>query len=348
MKTEKKPTKVKHNERSNKQKRLSRQIQKLLEEKGMETFQKVKKVILEERLECRELCDALKHFLSYKSSGFLVRPALLSLGCEAVGGDSKIISDVAVPLVLMSGGIDIHDDIIDGSRTQDSSLTVLGKFNKDIALLTGDALLFKGLIMWHKLAQKRLSVKKFIDLSKILEEAFSELGDGQALELGLRGKTGIEPERYISIVKKKAADIAALLHIGAILGNAPSRGIEDLINYGRCLGMLWVLNDDLIDMYDYKEMKRRAENGCLPLPVLYALRSPEFKSQIREILLKKKMTRRDAEVAFQLVADGRGLERTKKVMQSLASQAYTRTGRFMNSEWLKLLIGDAMGLVSQM
>ena len=74
----------------------------------------------------------------------LTRPALFSLVCEAVGGDPDITMPIAISITLISGAIDIHDDIIDQSKTKGDQPTVFGKFGKDIALLVGDALMFKG------------------------------------------------------------------------------------------------------------------------------------------------------------------------------------------------------------
>jgi geranylgeranyl pyrophosphate synthase len=316
---------------------LAKQVRELLEERGMETYRKVQQAILEEKIECSEIREALKHFLSYKQMGFLVRPTLISLGCEAVGGDAGLVSDVAVPLVLLSGGMDIHDDIIDDSRTQDSSLTVFGRFKRDVSLLTGDALLFQGLVMWHKLAEK-LELKRFIKMTNMLKEAFFEVGDSEALELGLVGRIDVEPERYLQIIRKKAADIGLLFRIGATLGNGPQAEIEALSEYGRFLGMLWVLGDDLSDIFDPKEMARRANNGCLPLPVLYGLRNPEFASQLRKILLKKSITQTNAKAIFQLTKNADGLKQTRDLMKDNASQALEEAKGFRNIEKLKLLV----------
>jgi len=338
---------AKKNHSKNKHTELGSQINELFEKEGKETFEKVQKVILEENIECQEVQDAMKHFLSYRRSGFFIRPTLISLGCKAVGGNTKVVLDIAVPLVLMSGGMDIHDDILDNQKRQDSRLTVLGKFNEDIALLTGDALLFKGLISWHKLVKEKLSVQRFIEITRLLEKAFFEVGDGQALEISLKRQTDVDPERYLHIANKKAADIEALLRIGAIIAKAAQHEIESLGAYGRCLGMLWILGDDLADMFSHKEMKRRIENGCLPLPLFYAMKNSKFKSQIHEIISKKKITKKDTETILQMATESSGLEKTKKVIQDLIEKALKNVEGFKNTEELKLFVEDSQNLVFQ-
>lgn len=332
---------------NDRQAKLGSKINELFEKEGKETFKKVQETIFEENVECKEIQDAIKHFLSYRRISFYVRPTLISLGCQAVGSNTKAVSDIAAPLVLMSGGMDIHDDILDNQKTQGSRLTVLGRFNKNIALLAGDALIFKGLMSWNRLAHGKLSIRSFIEITKLLEKAFFEVGDGQALEASLKRQTDVDPEQYLQIARKKAADIEALLRIGTIIGNAQQHEIESLSEYGRCLGMLWILGDDVADIFNHKEIKRRIKNGCLPLPLFYALRNPKFKSQIHEIIFKKKITKKDTETILQIVTESLGLEKTKKVMQGLIKKALRNATKFKNVENLKLLIMDSQNFISK-
>jgi geranylgeranyl diphosphate synthase type I len=322
-------------------KELARQIQQLLEERGADTLGKVQEAILEEKIESQEIREALRHFLSYRH-GFLVRPMLISLGCEAVGGKTDLVADVATPLVLMSGGMDIHDDIIDNQERQESRLTVFGKFNRDVALLTGDALLFKGLISWHKLVDGKLPIGTFMRMTQMLDEAFFEVGDGEALELALERRLDIDPAQYLSTVTKKAADIGVLLQIGAMLGNGSQDQIEALGRYGRSLGMLWILNDDLADMFDFKEMARIVKKGRLPLPVLYALRNSEIRDRLQDILSRKEITRKDAETILQMTIDGKGLQQAGKIMKTLASSGLKEVGKLVDPVRLTLLIQGSL------
>ncbi|MFQ5759241.1 MAG: polyprenyl synthetase family protein, partial [Candidatus Bathyarchaeia archaeon] len=137
---------MKQKERS--QEEIVEQVQKLLEERGTKALEMARKEILEEEIECKEVREALNYFMT-KYWQDRARPTLLSLCCEAVGGDPEATIPVAIPLSLISGGIDIHDDIIDQSKIKDGRPTVYGKFGEEIALLVGDALLFKGLTFLH-------------------------------------------------------------------------------------------------------------------------------------------------------------------------------------------------------
>jgi len=329
-----------------KQINIQKKMRELFEKEGKTTLEEVQKAILKEKIECKQVQKALQYFLSYRKKGFFVRPTLISLGNKAVGGDFSEISDIAVPLVLMSGGMDIHDDILDNQKKQNSKLTVLGKFNGDIALLVGDALLFKGLISWSKVFNK-IPRKKFMEMTLLLEKAFFELGDGQAQEISLKGQINVSPEDYMRIVRKKAADIEALFRIGALIGNASQHETEALGNFGRCIGMLWILGDDVVDMFNHNELKRRIKHGCLPLPLFYAIKNPKIKFQLRKILLKPRITKEDTKTILEMTVKSSGFEKTKNIMKKLVLEALKSIGKFRNKKNLELLIEDYQNFIEQ-
>jgi geranylgeranyl pyrophosphate synthase len=294
-----------------------KQVRKLLEEKGRETLELTKKLMLEneEKLKSVEVRKALRYF-AHQYWSDLARPTLMSLACEAVGGDCQTVTPIAVPIMLLTGGIDIHDDIIDQSTNKDGRLTVFGKFGKNIALLTGDALLFKGLMrLSHALTH--INGQKVIKVLKIIEKTFGELGDAEALELRFKARIEVHPEEYLRIVKKKAADVEAYTCIGAIIGNGKKQEIEALRKYGRVLGMLAIIRDDLIDMMDEEELVHRLRNEVAPLPVLYAAQNSKAKTFIDSAIMKKRM---DTRKLIQTVISSNGIDKTEKKMMALAEE----------------------------
>ena len=320
------------------QEEIMEQVQKILEERGRKALEMARKTVLEEEIECKEVREALKYFMTEYWHD-LARPALLSIACEAVGGDPDITTPIAIPMTLISGAIDIHDDIIDQSKVKGSRPTVLGKFGKEIALLVGDALLFKGFTLLHKAVEKGIPAEKIAVIVDIIKRTFFELGDAEALELKFRGRLDVTPEEYLYVVKKKAADVEAYTRISAILGGGSKEEIEALGEYGRLLGMLVLLRDDLIDMIDLEEAIHRIEKEHLSLPILYALQNPEIKSTPSPLLLKKTITKKDAEKFSAVVDKAGGFNRVEEFMQELAQDAYNRIERIKkNKKHLALLI----------
>ena len=295
------------------------QVEKLLEERGKEALEMARNEVLQEKFESKEVQEALRYFMTEYWHD-VTRPALMSLVCEAVGGDHDKATPVAVSMIVISGAIDIHDDIIDESKTKGSRPTVLGKFGRDIALLVGDALLFKGFTLLFKAIEKGVLTEKASLILNIIKETFFKLGDAEACELRFRGRQDVTPDEYIHVVKKKAADVEAYTRISAILGGGSSEEVEVLGKFGRLLGMIIILRDDLIDMIDFEELVHRINREHLPLPILYALQNPKFKSTLNSILLKKEITEGDAETILDVTEKAEGFKRFRTVIEEIEKE----------------------------
>ena len=301
-------------------------------------MQAAEREILNEKIESPEVREALAYFMR-KYWRDTTRPALLSLFCEAVGGKADIAAPIAISAILMSGAVDIHDDIIDGSKTKEVGPTVFGKFGKEIALLVGDVLLFKGLTVLLQAVRQNISVEKLSEIISITKRTSFELGDAEALELHFRGKIDITPAEYLHVLEKKAAIVEGYAQIGVILGNGSKEELENLGKYGKVLGMLIMLRDDLIDMIDSTELKHRIERESLPLPIIYVLQNPKTRSLMVPYLIKKKLTKTDVEFVKQITAETNGIERCREFMEKLAegTSTYLETAK-SNRRYLELLM----------
>lgn len=298
-------------------------LQKIFKERGSKPLEMARNEILKEKIESAEAKDALTYFMTEYWND-LARPTLLSLACEAVGGNPELTTQIAVPMTLISGAIDIHDDIIDESKIKDNRPTVYGKFGKDIALLAGDALLFKGLTLLNTSTQKGIAEEKMSKILEIVRNMFFELGDAEALELQLQKSQEVSPEEYIHVVRKKAADVEAHTRISAIIGGGSEEEIEALSEYGRHLGMLVILRDDWIDMIDFEESVHRIKKECLPLPLLHALRNPKTRNRLIKILAKKKIGRRDANAVLSIIYNAKGFQQYENFTKELARNAFAK------------------------
>ena len=322
-----------HNEE---QERLIEEVEKLMEERGRKPLEMARKAVLEEKIECKEAREALHYFITEYWHD-LTRPTLLSICCEAVGGDPNATIPFAVPFSLISGAIDIHDDIIDQSKTKYNRPTVYGKYGKEIALLTADALLFKGFTLLHK-AYTQIPTKKATKIMNTIKNMFYELGDAEALELKLRGRLDITPEEYLHIIEKKSADVEALTRIGGILGNGDVKQIEILGNIGRRIGMLVILSDDVMDSFDERELKHRIKYEILPLPVIYALKNPSVKKIVINILQRKRATISNIRILIKAIENLKELDPLADLINEITKETEFYIGCIRNNSHLKLLI----------
>jgi len=315
-------------------KKLIEKMRKVVEKRGKKAYETAKEAILKERFEYEAIHEALLYFMSVWPN--FHHPALLSLACESVGGNPETTASIGASFVFLTGAADIHDDIIDQSVTKDSKTTVLGKFGRDIALLVGDASLLEGCTFLGEACEK-LPKKQRKTVVNLVKKAFSEMSGAEAEEARLKGNWDIKPETYLNVMRRKAAIADMTVRIGAILGDASPEEVETLGNYGRILGILANIRDEFVDIFESKELENRAENECLPLPILYAFRDKAVKEKIIPILIKKDLKEKDAFDIADIVMTAEGVLELKKEMDYMLERGIKCLGNIKDTKINKIL-----------
>ncbi len=284
--------------------------------------------------------NALKDFA--KSCLDYARPALIRLSCEAVGGDAKLASLVGEALIMICGAFELHDDIIDKSylRGPRRRKTILGKYGVNVALLAGDGLLIKGFSLLSKLYETSLPKELARSVIDLVCECFTELGSAEALELKFFGSLDIKLSSYLKVLRLKAADVEAYTRIGALLGGGSSEEVEALGRYGRLLGMMVIVRDELKDLLEYgSELLSRIRNEYLPLPLIYALNKPGFKDQIKALLSGGVVDRRVGLKLVRIAERSGGINYALRLLKRLGREALEALKPVKgNVEPLKLLV----------
>lgn len=291
-------------------KTLVTQARDLLYEHGQGGLDKAREVMLQEKIPYEPLQEAVKYFMA--SWEDVLHPALLTLACEAVGGKAENTVKVGAALVLLAGGADLHDDVIDGSLIKDSKSTVFGKFGKDLTILAGDALLVKGLYFLHEACVPFSKEQRELIL-QLIKQAFFRISSVEAKEASLRGRTDSADE-FLEVIKTKSAITEATMKIGAIIGKGTSEEIETLGNYGKTLSVLFALRDEIIDIFEKDELLNRFKNECLPLPVLLTFKNPKKAKKIIELLSVEPITETEVESLLDLVIDSKETSVVKREM----------------------------------
>ncbi|MEM2145609.1 MAG: polyprenyl synthetase family protein, partial [Candidatus Jordarchaeaceae archaeon] len=262
---------------------------------------------------CKKLRNAINYFIVGEKE--IRHPALLSIACEAVGGNPNDVIDIGAAIFLILAGVHIHDDIIDETRYKDGRLTVYGKFGREMALLAGDAFLFEGLTSLFKFCQRFQGETKE-RIIELVRTSFFEVGDGEAYEMVLRNRKHLLPESYIKYLKMRAAVAEAVMKIGGIIGDGEEGVVENLGHYGRTLGFLSAIRDEFIDVYELKELKYGPARRFMPLPILFALRNSK-QERVLKLLQKKKLTEVDINTLVNLVMKTPTVYELKKMMMEL-------------------------------
>jgi len=312
------------------------QMQKLLKEKGKNAWESAKKEVFCERIDYKPVRDALRYFMDKFWINFH-HPALITLACEAVGGKAEITTDIGAALVLLTGAVDIHDDIIDFTEVKGSKPTLLGIFGRDIALITGNILLIKGLQLLSR-ACSVLSKEKGGTVFDMVKDGFLKLGIGVARETQLRGCWNVTPEEYFEVIKYKAAIAETAVKIGAFLGGGSQKEVNCMAEYGKILGILATIRDDFIDMFEPNELMSRAKNECLPLPLLYAFKNSEARKEIIGLLEKEVLSEEDTFAIVEVVMKSGELQELRKLMKTLLHKGIKCTNFIENKTIAKQLI----------
>ena len=312
---------------------------KLILEEGGRALEEARREVSRWRVASPEARRALREFMSRWRD--YTRPAIIRLSCKAVGGDVDATLKVASALILVSGAFDLHDDIIDRSyvRGPRRRKTILGRYGENIALLVGDALLLRGTwLLSRELARMKISRRR---VEEILDLLF-ELGVAEALELRFVGKLDVKPDEYLKVVELKAADVEAYAKLGGVIGGGSEDQVEALGLYGRRLGMIAIVRDDLEDLLNYKvELKSRIMHESLPLPLVYALNSPGHREDVLEALSMSgdEGLRRLVKV----VEKSGGIDATLNLLSKLVNEAEEALDRVGGDvEGLRLLVKAAV------
>lgn len=306
---------------------LLAQVNAILMSRSQKALELAKQAILAEQFKAENLGEALRYFaeeLFHDTS----HPTLLSLACEAVGGDPDSTNDVAAAIALLCGAADVHDDIIDRSEIKGSKPTLYGKFGGDIAVIAADVLWIKGMLMLNE-ASEHFSDEKKEEILKLTKQAFFDIGGAEAKEISLHEKTDISPDEYLELINLKVSVATASAQIGALIGGGTTEQIEKLTQCGKNLGVLRTIREEFINMFEPDELSNRFKNECLPLPMLYAFKDAALKQRILEFIKREEITEEKLNEIIELVYSFPEVSKLLQRMQQFVEET-TENLRYFN------------------
>ncbi len=161
----------------------------------------------------------------------------------------------------------VHDDVVDESNKRRGFFSINALWKNKIAVLVGDYLLSKGLL---------LSIdNEDFDLLKIISVAVREMSEGELLQIEKARRLDITEDVYYNIIRQKTATlIAACCSLGACSVQPESPSVETFRRFGELCGMAFQIKDDL---FDYGEDKIGKPTGIdikeqkMTLPLIHTL-----------------------------------------------------------------------------
>ncbi|MCK2237314.1 MULTISPECIES: family 2 encapsulin nanocompartment cargo protein polyprenyl transferase [unclassified Crossiella] len=208
------------------------------------------------------------------SSGKVIRPALVLLTAEAVGGIPAASVPAAVAVELVHNFSLLHDDVMDGDTTRRHRATAWSVFGLNAAILAGDALLS---VAMEVVATSKLPDAKHA--TKLLNAAVLDLLDGQFADLAFEDRTDVDVDECVAMaIGKTAALPRVACALGGMYGGGSAEQVTHLAKFGEDVGLAFQLVDDLLGIWGdpaatgksiYSDLQNRKKS----LPVVFALTS---------------------------------------------------------------------------
>ncbi|ESU23294.1 octaprenyl-diphosphate synthase [Flavobacterium enshiense DK69] len=279
------------------------------------------------------LLNRITHYIVNRK-GKQMRPMFVFLTAKMVSGgtvNERAYRGAAVIELIHTATL-VHDDVVDDSNRRRGFFSVNALWKNKIAVLVGDFLLSKGLL---------LSIdNNDFDLLKIISVAVREMSEGELLQIEKARRLDITEEVYYEIIRQKTATlIAACCSLGACAVFPEDKEvIERMRKFGELIGMAFQIKDDLFDYtddaigkptgIDIKEQK-------MTLPLIYALNNCSSKEKswvINSVKNHNKDKKRVREV-IQFVKDKNGLTYAEQKMVQFQKEALQLIEDFPHSPY---------------
>ncbi len=220
------------------------------------------------------LLDRITHYI-YKSKGKQMRPMFVFFSAKLCGGISESTHRAAALVELLHTATLVHDDVVDDAYERRGFLSINAVWKNKIAVLVGDFLLAKGLLLSVENNEHRVL--------KIVSDAVQQMSEGELLQIEKVRRLDIVESVYYDIIRQKTASlIASCCASGAASANASDEVVEKMRLFGEYIGMAFQIKDDLLDFgyddigkpkgIDIKEKK-------ITLPLIYSLNNADSKKK---------------------------------------------------------------------
>lgn len=277
------------------------------------------------------LLDRITHYI-VKRKGKQMRPMFVFLSAGLCGNLNETSHRAATLIELLHTATLVHDDVVDDSNERRGFFSLNALWKNKIAVLVGDYLLSKGLL---------LSVEhKDFELLGIVSEAVRVMSEGELMQIEKARRLDISEEIYFEIIRQKTASlIASCCAGGACSAGANADTILRMHQFGEAIGIAFQIKDDLFDYgpsgvigkptgIDIKESK-------MTLPLIYSLSHASYSDKKRIVNIVKNHNTDDKKVkeVISFVKSSGGIEYAKKQMNDYKEKAFVMLEHFADSQY---------------
>ncbi|MDG2356819.1 MAG: polyprenyl synthetase family protein [Polaribacter sp.] len=273
-----------------------------------------------------------------RRKGKQMRPMFVFLVAKMVsdgGFDERTYRGASVVELIHTATL-VHDDVVDDSNRRRGFFSVNALWKNKIAVLVGDFLLSKGLL---------LSIdNEDFDLLKLISIAVREMSEGELLQIEKARKLDITEDIYFDIIRKKTATlIAACCGIGAASVGANKDTVQQMRKFGEYIGIAFQIKDDLFDYYDGQIGKPTGidiKEQKMTLPLIYALNtcSSKEKSWLINSIKKYNRDKKRVKEVITFVKKSGGIEYAISKMNDYKKKAMAILENYPKSRYKDALL----------
>lgn len=271
-----------------------------------------------------------------RRKGKQMRPMFVFLSAKLLGDVNSSTYIAAALIEILHTATLIHDDVVDDTHERRGFLSINAIWKSKIAVLVGDYLLSRGLLL-------AVNNKQY-ELLNIVSEAVKEMSEGELLQIQKSRKLNLTEEQYYEIIRKKTATlIASCTASGAKSVSASDEVVDQMWKFGEYIGMAFQIKDDLLDYQDKNIIGKPTGNDIkekkLTLPLIHVL-SNNDKSENRRILgimNNNKKNSKNIKEVIEFVKKNGGIEYSVSKMVEYRNKALEVIAGYPDSEIKKSL-----------
>jgi octaprenyl-diphosphate synthase len=266
------------------------------------------------------LLDIVMHYVA-KRKGKQLRPIFVLLSAKMCGELTEQSYRAAALIELLHTATLVHDDVVDDAETRRGFFSINALWKNKIAVLVGDYLLSKGLLL-------SLGNGDFTIL-KILSEAVKEMSEGELLQIEKARKLDITEDVYYDIIKAKTASlIASACAAGAYSSSNDETLAAQFKDFGIKVGYAFQIQDDLFDYGNFdvgKPTGNDIKEKKITLPLIYTMQQVDSstKRKIKYILKNKNKSNRDVQWVIDLVQANGGIAYAQQAIDRFLDEAFS-------------------------
>lgn len=284
------------------------------------------------------LLDKITHYI-IKRKGKQMRPMFVFLTAKTLNGKVEESTYTAASLIeLLHTATLVHDDVVDDANERRGFFSVNALWKNKIAVLVGDYLLSRGLLM---------SVdNKEYQLLKIVSTSVREMSEGELLQIEKARKLDITEDIYFEIIRQKTASlIASCCAAGAASVTTDEVLIAKMKKFGELVGLAFQIKDDIFDYGTGDKIGKPTGNDIrerkMTLPLIYALEngSKSDRKELINIVKNHNEEPKFVRKAIKQVIAAGGVKYAHGKMIELKDQALDLIKDIENNEAKEALIG---------